>query len=94
MRWSLQLIGAVDVISHLELECGTAEELSECFFSEWSLLQNNHSILVINLRRENCVLQYLPSDWDHIIINKSLKKEFLNNTQGYTYFRDNFYFEK
>lgn len=51
MGGSLELIGAVDVVFHHQLECGATEQLRQDVLSDGSLLQDNHSILISNLKK-------------------------------------------
>lgn len=48
-RGSQQLIRAVDVILHLQLQLGPSEQLSQGVLSDGRLLQDDHSLLIAEL---------------------------------------------
>ena len=51
VRGGLQPVRAVNVVSHLQLQSGAGEEVGQGVFSDGRLLQNHHSILIIQLKR-------------------------------------------
>ena len=45
----LEVIGAVDVVPHLQLQPGASEHLSHGVLCDGGLLQNDHRLLVLQL---------------------------------------------